>query len=185
MLIDNNLLLSKDSLKIPTQGLAVVNNLILGSFTLVGSGTDYPGKGKVVPRYTPYHIPHRTEVAGFATILHGDDRFYKNIFVKKGLPEKDPEANEEVGTFVFDDYPTYDEWYKPFKNLEGTYAQQNDMADLQPYHFGHLPVWASGNVYLNGAKAWKKETNNLINTTDRVEVELAKRWQASLKDQSL
>lgn len=171
-LIDNNLLLSKDSLKIPTQGLAVVNNLILGSFTYVGTGTDYPGAGEVKPRYTPYHIRHRTEVAGFSTILHGDDRFYNNIFVQKWAANPDPEDNEEVGTFVFDDYPTYDEWYKPFKKLEGTYAKEDDMNDLQPAHFGHLPVWASGNVYLNGAKAWKKETNNIINTQDKADVEL-------------
>ena len=28
-------------------------------------------------------IPHRTEVMGFMTILHGDDRFYNNIFIQK------------------------------------------------------------------------------------------------------
>lgn len=171
-LIDNNLLLSKDSLKIPTDGLAVVNNLILGSFTFVGTGTDYPGKGHKYQRFTPYHIPHRTEVAGFAMILHGDDRFYNNIFVQKWTPSENPEDNEEVGTFVFNDYPTYDEWYAPFKKLEGKPAKENDMADLQPYQLGHLPVWAGGNVYLNGAKAWKKEVNNLINDQDDVKVDL-------------
>lgn len=171
-LIDNNLLLSKDSLKIPTQGLGVVNNLILGSFTYVGTGTDYPGKGVSRQRYTPYHIPHRTEVAGFSTILHGDDRFYNNVFVQKWAPEKNPEDNEEVGTFVFDDYPTYDEWFAPFEKLAGRAAKEDDMANLQPYHMGHLPVWVSGNVYLNGAKAWKKETNNLVVPDKKVTVEL-------------
>lgn len=162
-LIDNNLLLSKGSLKIPTQGLAVVHNLILGSFTYVGEGTDTPGHGAPQPRYTPYHIRHRTEVAGFMTILHGDDRFYNNIFIQKKWPAKDPdpEENLEVGTAVFDDYPTYDEWYKPFKRLEGTFARETDMEDLMEDHFGHLPIWASGNVYLNGAKAWKKK-NRII-----------------------
>jgi hypothetical protein len=38
------------------------------------------------PRYTPYHLPHRTEVAGFMTFLHGDDRFYNNIFVQQDVP---------------------------------------------------------------------------------------------------
>lgn len=172
-LIDNNLLLSKDSLKIPTQGLAVVQNLILGSFTFVGTGTDYPGPGEPQPRFTPYHIKHRTEVAGFMTILHGDDRFYNNIFVQK-WPATDPapEDNEEVGTFVFDDYPTFDEWYRPFKSLEGKAAKEHDMENLKEAHFSHLPIWASGNVYLNGAKAWKKETDNLVNTEDQVEFEL-------------
>lgn len=172
-LIDNNLLLSKDSLKIPTQGLAVVQNLILGSFTFVGTGTDYPGPGESQPRFTPYHIKHRTEVAGFMTILHGDDRFYNNIFMQK-WPATDPhpEDNEQVGTFVFDDYPTFDEWYQPFKPLEGKAAKEHDMEDLKEAHFNHLPIWASGNVYLNGAKAWKKETNNLVNTKDKAELDI-------------
>ena len=26
----------------------------------------------------------------------------------------------------------------------------------------HLPVWASGNVYCNGAKAWKKEQDAIM-----------------------
>ena len=53
----------------------MVHNLICGALTCVGDGTGW--------RYTPYHMPHRTEVRGFMTILHGDDRFYNNIFVQK------------------------------------------------------------------------------------------------------
>lgn len=171
--IDNNLLLSKSSLKIPTEGLAVIHNLILGSFTYVGTGTDYPGNGAPQPRFTPYHIPHRTEVAGFMTILHGDDRFYNNIFLQN-WPAQDPEPedNEEVGTAVFDDYPTYDEWYQPFKPLEGKAAKENDMENLMAAQFSHLPVWSSGNVYLNGAKAWKKETHALVNDRDQIDFKL-------------
>ena len=74
-LIDNNIMLSEASLRFATQGLAMVHNLICGSLTCVGEGTGW--------RYTPYHIPHRTEVMGFMTFLHGDDRFYNNIFVQK------------------------------------------------------------------------------------------------------
>lgn len=172
-LIDNNLLLSKGSLKIPTQGLAIIHNLILGSFTLVGEGTDYPGEGAPQPRFTPYHIPHRTEVAGFQTILHGDNRFYNNIFIQKWpASNPHPEANEEVGTAVFDDYPTYEEWFEPFKRLEGKPAKENDMAKLQIAHFAHLPIWSSGNIYLNGAKAWKKESHNIVNNHDKIKFEL-------------
>mgnify|MGYP000326171203 FL=1 len=31
------------------------------------------------------------------------------------------------------------------------------MKKLESVHFDHLPVWSEGNVYLNGAKAWKHE----------------------------
>lgn len=35
------------------------------------------------------------------------------------------------------------------------------MMGLAPAHSGHLPVWCEGNVYLGGAKPWKKETKFL------------------------
>jgi len=106
-LIDNNILLSQVSLRIATQGVAMVHNLMCGTFTFVGGGTG--------TRYTPYHIRHRTEVAGFMHFLHGDDRFYNNIFVQGFDPNSEirrgePKENERVcGTWQFDEYPTYDE----------------------------------------------------------------------------
>ncbi len=169
-LIDNNIMLSHVGLRLPTEGVAVVHNLILGSITAVGCHTDHPGMDSQ-PRYTPYHIAHRTEVAGFMTILHGDDRFYNNIFVQGYDPSviitREME-NREAGTHVFDDYPTYEEWVEPFK-LDQPFVSMRDTA---VYHFGHLPVWSDGNVYLNGAKAWKNEEHKLLNDTDEVTVEL-------------
>ena len=32
-------------------------------------------------RPTPYHVPHSTQVAGYAAILGGDDRYIGNIFL--------------------------------------------------------------------------------------------------------
>ena len=104
-LIDNNILLSDASLRFATQGVAMVHNLICGALTCVGEGTSW--------RYTPYHMPHRTEVMGFMTILHGDDRFYNNIFVQK-WPSEDfitmhdsddgfDSENRKVGTWMFDE----------------------------------------------------------------------------------
>ncbi|AEE97234.1 right-handed parallel beta-helix repeat-containing protein [Mahella australiensis] len=158
-LIDNNILLSDVSLRIATQGVAMVHNLICGAFTSVGNGTG--------TRYTPYHIPHRTEVMGFMTILHGDDRFCNNIFVQK-WPSEDYvvyhdqntsviRENRQVGTHVFDDYPTYDEWIAQFD-----FTRRPNMMALEPAHSGYLPVWSEGNVYLNGAKPWKNEVSGLV-----------------------
>ncbi len=160
-LIDNNILLSKASVRIATQGIACVHNLILGSFTAVGGGTDAMVNGVNQPRYTPYHIPHRTEVAGFMTILHGDNRFYNNIFIQNwpvmnGEVKEDMgfsmENNQVVGTAVFDGYPTYDEWIRWFEM-----DKPADMGKLEKYHFSHLPVWVEGNAYFNGAKPCKNE----------------------------
>ncbi len=167
-LIDNNVLLSDASLRIASEGVAMVHNLICGSFTSVGEGTDNIIDGKLRQRYTPYHIPHRTEVMGFVTILHGDNRFYNNIFVQKwsdapytvGHDSTDAIMieNREVGTHVWDEYPTYDEWISQF-DLESDIP---DMMTLAVAHWKHLPVWSEGNVYLGGAKAWKYEAGALV-----------------------
>jgi hypothetical protein len=31
------------------------------------------------------------------------------------------------------------------------------MAELEKVHFGHLPVWSEGNIYINGARACRQE----------------------------
>lgn len=167
-LIDNNLLLSNASLRLPTEGVAVVHNLILGSTTSIGANTDHPGMPDQ-PRYTPYHIPHRTEVAGFMTILHGDDRFFNNIFVRAWDPAKiiGPEDEERIpGTHVFDGYPTYDEWLSWFETDKPFVS----MREKAKYHFSHLPVRSSGNAFFNGAKAWEHEENSLMDSEHEVTV---------------
>ena len=170
-LIDNNLLLSPVSITIPSEGIAVVHNLILGSFSLINSGVDSVVNGQREPRYTPYHIRHRTEVAGFMTILHGDDRIYNNIFIQQ-YPITDPEKKPTdadypvVGTKCFDIFPTYEEWYAPFS------ADAENHRGLAEAHFGHLPVWVDGNAYFNHADVYAKEKNHLVNTRAKVSAEL-------------
>ena len=170
-LIDNNILLSDVSLRFATQGVAMVHNLICGAFTYVGEGTQQ--------RYTPYHIPHRTEVMGFMTFLHGDNRFYNNIFIQK-WPDRDfvvrSDSREEMeienrktGTMVWDSYPTYDAWISQF-DLD---TDTPDMAKLEPAHMGHLPVWSEGNLYFNGAKAYRAEKNGEVDTKHPVCVSAA------------
>lgn len=171
LLIDHNVMLSKVGLRFATEGVALVHNLILGAFTAVGEGTDFFVNGKNQPRYTPYHIPHRTEVAGFMTILHGDNRFYNNIFVQAHPVDGSAEDNTEVGTHVFDGYPSEAEWIQRFDMEE----KRPDMWKLADAHFDHLPIWASGNAYLLGAKAWKQEKNFLLNDDASVFVRLAER----------
>lgn len=123
-------------------------------------------KGVNQPRYTPYHIPHRTEVAGFMSILHGDDRFYNNIFIQN-WPAKEAKDNQVVGTEVFDEYPTYEEWIKWFEM-----DKPADMGKLEQYHFSHLPVWVKGNAYFNGARSCKNEENRLVDGENEVFVRL-------------
>lgn len=165
-LIDNNILLSARAMKLACQGVAVVHNLIAGGIAAVGIGTDNGAKTLSSPRYTPYHVPHRTEAAGFMTFLHGDMRFYNNIFVQQPMHPVLKAAMEamrasggggwddgniEAGTFPFDGYPTFEEWDKEFEGYCGMGSEPSDR------YYMHLPVWARGNVYANGARPWEKE----------------------------
>ena len=139
-LIDNNLLLSRCSARVSTEGIAFVHNLIAGSFTYVGLGTDNGAVNKQSCRYTPYHVPHRTEVAGFMTIQHGDARFCNNIFIQKPMrpalkaamercaahPNCWDDCNVKTGTFPFDGYPTFAEWNRQFAGECGMGSAPSD-----------------------------------------------------------
>ncbi len=171
-LIDNNVLMSPVSITIPSEGIACVHNLILGGFSLINSGVDSVVNGQREPRYTPYHIRHRTEVAGFMTILHGDDRIYNNLFIQ-AYPIQDKERKpsdaeyQTVGTAPFDIFPTYEEWFAPF--VPGA---KPDMGALAKVHFGHLPVWVEGNAYFNGATVCKHEKHKLSDKRSKVTIAL-------------
>lgn len=72
--VDNNLLLSPLSIETMSQGGAFIHNIIAGRIWV----------RKESSRFTPYHLPHSTEVAGLSTIYSGDDRYYNNIFIGAG-----------------------------------------------------------------------------------------------------
>lgn len=177
-LIDNNVLLSARALKLATQGVAVVHNLIAGSFAAVGIGTNNGAKTLSSPRYTPYHVPHRTEVAGFMTILHGDMRFYNNIFVQQKvhpalrameeLMGKDGNSWDDgcvsVGTMRYNGYPTFEEWDREFEGYCGMGSEPSDR------YYMHLPVWTGGNIFFNGAQPWEKEKDYIEDTDHTVEL---------------
>lgn len=177
-LVDHNLLLSNRSFKMPTQGVAVVHNLIAGSMTAVGTGVDNGAKTLRSPRYTPYHVPHRTEVAGFMTILHGDMRFYNNVFVQQEVPAFLKEVEETVtekvwddfnttaGTKPYDDYQTYEEWEKEFDGYCGMGSAPSDR------YYIPLPVWTGGNRYYNGAKPCVKEKDYTVDAEHAIRLEL-------------
>lgn len=168
-LIDHNILLSRHAVKICAQGVALVHNFIAGSFSTVGGGIGNGAKTLKSSRYTPYHEPHDTKVKGFMTFLHGDCRFYNNIFVQQKLPdvfyeiEKEGAEGEEnwcwednnytVGTLPYNDYPTYDEWRAMYDGYCGMGSPESDR------YYAKMPVWSKGNVFLDGAKPCKNEEN--------------------------
>lgn len=177
-LIDNNLMLSDCACRLSAQGLAIVHNLIAGSFTYVGNGTDNGGHFLPTPRYTPYHMPHRTEIAGFMTILHGDARFYNNIFVQKEIRQdlvdfaREQNASDltlcnfQCGTKPYDGYPTAEEYFAKFRPETTCDGNNKDI------YYEHLPVYTGGNVFFNGAQPCDTEENYHIDTEHTISLEL-------------
>lgn len=159
-LIDHNLLLSDIACRLSTQGIALVHNLIAGSFTYVGRGTDNGARKFLAERYTPYHVPHSTRIAGFMTILHGDARFYNNIFVQKTVRQdlldycvsKNIDTVDKnnfiCGTLPYNSFPSAAEYFARFK--------KQTIRDRDLY-YDRLPVYLGGNAYFNGARPCDNE----------------------------
>ncbi|MBO7335679.1 MAG: hypothetical protein J6U42_01940, partial [Lachnospiraceae bacterium] len=169
-LIDNNLLLSDCAIRMCTQCFAVVHNFIAGSIVGVGQGVCNGTAELPSPRYTPYHVPHSTNIAGFMTILHGDARFYNNIFVQQPVrpvtekvrksfsgPDAWAHLNLDVGTCVYDGYMTADEYFEMLK--AGTDRER---------FYRPLPVYTGGNVYFNGAKPCDTESDAYVDSKNNV-----------------
>lgn len=178
-LLDNNIFLSTRALKLSTQGVAAVHNLIGGSL-VIGKGDQNGTKTLSSPRYTPYHVPHETDVAGFMTLLHGDARFYNNVFVQQevhyALRKMEAIMSQSkndwdsgcvsVGTMVYDGYQTFEEWKKEFEGYCGMGSEPSDR------YYIPLPIWTGGNVFFNGAKPWEKESDFIVDTEHKVELAL-------------
>ncbi len=182
-LIDNNVMLSSCSSRLSTQGVAFVHNLMAGSLVAVGMATDMlTTNGRTEPRYTPYHVKHSTAIAGFMSILHGDMRFYNNVFIQQEEREDYKTFRAELeakgaggflaapnlvcGTQPYNEYPTTEEYMAYFENEAG-----GSLSGIDKF-FTHLPVTNVGNVYLNNAQPCDKDVNAYVDTDNSVFVKL-------------
>ncbi|MCR5100426.1 MAG: right-handed parallel beta-helix repeat-containing protein [Butyrivibrio sp.] len=174
VIVDRNVFLSPVSARISAQGIAFVHNLFAGAISYVGKGTDNHTRKIPSPAISVYHFPHSTDIAGFSTILHGDVRFYNNIFVQMPLKSDIPdifnkrniyESDFKAGTFVYNEFPTATEYF-------GRLGPQNVILNGTDIYYDHLPVFMSGNAYFNGAQKWEKEINSFSNTSDTIGISL-------------
>ena len=133
-LIDNNLLLSTRSLKLAAQGIAVVHNLIGGSLTCVGKGTDNGAPNLPSPPVHPlpcappdgghglYDFPPRG-ICGSTTIIFVQQPVHPALEElarrAKDQPNAWDDSNVAVGTFPYNGYPTFQEWDKLFEGYCG------------------------------------------------------------------
>jgi hypothetical protein len=123
----------------------------------------------VLDRATPYHRPHSTQVAGYAVIHGGDDRYIGNIFAVGDAaaayaPGADGEAHAAYGTAGYDGYPTtFDEYLSRAAIRAG---------DQQRFHGLKQPAYLRDNVYGPGARAFADEASALT-LTHEVSFEVA------------
>lgn len=151
-IIDNNCFLSSLNLWNISTGSAFVHNLFAGQIC----------KSWENERYTPYHYPHSTKIAGIVTTQGGDDRWLNNIFVKTPAPSYDIFENAKrlkrepgmmgFGLSMFDNYPV---------SLSGLDYAIGEMSTIK------LPVRTENNLYLNGAAPYRNGVNEkVINNSD-------------------
>ncbi|OPZ63993.1 MAG: hypothetical protein BWY83_03284 [bacterium ADurb.Bin478] len=130
-LVCNNIMLSPRAIFNMSQGGAFVHNLITGRILVRPEPS----------RFTPYHFPHSTDVAGLITILNGDDRYFNNLF------SPDSSCDHKV---IAPNTQT------PAHFLKYRFG-------LQQYATAQWPVRSASNLYLNGYQPYGQETNSLEN----------------------
>jgi hypothetical protein len=151
-LVDHNVLASRVSLEVHSQGGAFVNNLVCGTVSI----------DPIVERPTPYHVPHSTQVAGYAAITGGDDRYIGNLFLSGDpalayTPESTRPGRREVGygTAVYNGHPA---------SMEDYLALVSDPTKGDHERFAHVkqPVYIHDNVYAAEALAYEAETGATV-----------------------
>ena len=99
-LVDNNVFASPMNVLDWSQGGAYVHNLFSGKL----NGRPVTG------RYTPYFLPHSTEIAGISIIPGGDNRFYNNLFfsnTSKGPDVQKPGEGYGLSIYKEAKYPMF------------------------------------------------------------------------------
>jgi len=144
ILFSNNILLSARSILSQSEGCAFVHNLITGSIHF----------WEEQKRFTPYHFPHSTTVAGMMTITKGDDWFYNNIFSADSA-----QANQLITD----------------KSFPHPYHYKDFTFGLSSFEDAKLPVYIGSNIYLNGYIPYSKEKNSLVHKTINPAVSLEER----------
>jgi hypothetical protein len=143
--VEHNILGSPASLEVFSQGGAFVNNLVCGTLSV----------DPVVDRPTPYHVPHSTQVAGYAAILAGDDRYIGNIFLGGDVSQAYG-ANARFGhaagrgTALYDGHPAS---LADYLSLTGDPSRGDHMR----FAGVKQPVYIRDNVYATGAEPYESE----------------------------
>ena len=157
-LVEHNIFGSAASLENFSQGGAYVHNLVCGTVW----------RQPVVERPTPYHVPHSTQVAGYAAILGADDRYIGNVFLGgDGTIAYSSTANAgqtaRHGTVGYTGHPP---------TLAAYLAEVNDVSrgDHERFTGVQQPVYLRDNVFAGGAEPVEGEPGALVLADGEVDV---------------
>jgi alpha-N-arabinofuranosidase len=146
ILVDNNLLLSANSLNSCSTGVALVHDLFGGAVNV----NEFDG------RQTPFHKPHSTELAGFHDNPRGDDRYYNNLFA----------GREDLSQYDNSKLPV---WMDGNVFLQGAKPSRHEAAPLvQPAFAPALKLVGQAGVFyleMNYDPAWNTERTRQMVTT--------------------
>jgi len=155
--VDHNIFLSPVSLQNIAQGIALAHNLFAGQIAL----------SPECNRYTPYHVPHSTSVAGVMMFPGGDDRYYNNVFLR---PENDNTPDKPIRRSFFGNEPLEETegflgalTYIAYPVGTAVYTGYPDENDEKPWETtpikeqAKFPVFINNNLYLNNALPYPKE----------------------------
>jgi len=149
-LADHNIFASAASVELWSQGGAFVNNFVCGTLSLM----------PVIERPTPYHRPHSTQVAGYAAIYGGDDRYIGNVFLggdpaQAYGPESQVARVAGYGTAGYNGHPT---------SLADYVARVGDPSRGDHERFSDVPqpVYIRDNVYAAGAQHFEAEPGAVV-----------------------
>lgn len=142
--VDHNVLASPIAVELFSQGTAFVHNLVLGAVRVQA----------VLDRTTPYHVPHSTQVAGYAVVHGGDDRYVGNLFVgsRRGVYGPDaPQVLDDLppetsGTHAYDGAPA--SWAEYLERVGPT----TGAGDHARFQRERQPAYVWSNAYADGAR---------------------------------
>jgi hypothetical protein len=149
-LVEHNVFGSVASLELFSQGGAFVNNLVCGTLR----------REPVMDRATPYHVPHSTQVAGYAVIRGADDRYVGNVFLggdadRAYAPGSFGRGLATYGTAGYDGHPASFEEYLARVEAEPP-------GDHQRFLGVDQAAYVRGNVYAAGARPFEAERDALV-----------------------
>jgi hypothetical protein len=151
--VDHNVLASPIAVELFSQGTAFLHNLVLGAVRVQ----------PVLDRATPYHLPHSTQVAGYAFVYAGDDRWTGNLFVGARGGVYGPDA-----PLVLEGHPPETFGTHAYEGAPATWAEYLDRVgapgsgDHSRFHHERQAVPLRSNAYADGARPASHEVDPVV-----------------------